>query len=127
VRSDGQPHVTPLIAIWLDGALYCTTGDEERKAKNLAKNARCTVTTGKNTMSEGIEIVVKGEAERVRDEALLQRLDDQYTSKYDWTVTVSNGNLLHEAGEACVFEVAPVTALGFGKGETFSQTRWRWG
>ena len=38
VRPDGRPHVTPLIAVWLDGALYFSTGEEERKARNLAAN-----------------------------------------------------------------------------------------
>ncbi|MGH3173765.1 MAG: pyridoxamine 5'-phosphate oxidase family protein, partial [Streptosporangiaceae bacterium] len=26
VRADGRPHLTPLVAVWLDGALYFTTG-----------------------------------------------------------------------------------------------------
>ena len=30
VRPDGRPHVTPLIAAWLDGALYFSTGATER-------------------------------------------------------------------------------------------------
>ena len=30
-----------------------------------------------------------------------------------------------EGGEALVFEVRPTLAFGFGKGEQFSQTRWR--
>ena len=41
VRPDGRPHVTPLLGIWLDGALYFCTGPDERKAKNLARNPRC--------------------------------------------------------------------------------------
>jgi hypothetical protein len=28
-------------------------------------------------------------------------------------------------GEALVYEVVPITVFGFGKGKTFSQTRWR--
>jgi predicted pyridoxine 5'-phosphate oxidase superfamily flavin-nucleotide-binding protein len=36
VRPDGRPHVTPLIAVWLDEALYFCTGPTERKNKNLA-------------------------------------------------------------------------------------------
>jgi len=32
VRGDGRPHVTPLPAIWLDGALHICTGDAEQKA-----------------------------------------------------------------------------------------------
>jgi hypothetical protein len=30
VRPDGRPHVTPLIAVWLDGALCFCTGHGER-------------------------------------------------------------------------------------------------
>ncbi|HEV2928369.1 MAG TPA: pyridoxamine 5'-phosphate oxidase family protein [Propionibacteriaceae bacterium] len=33
VRPDGRPHVTPLLGIWLDGALYFCTGPSERKAE----------------------------------------------------------------------------------------------
>src|SRR5688572_32517124 len=35
VRPDGRPHVTSLVAVWLDNALYFCTGKTERKAKNL--------------------------------------------------------------------------------------------
>jgi len=38
VRPDGRPHVTPLLSVWLDGALYFCTGSDERKAKNLVCN-----------------------------------------------------------------------------------------
>jgi len=51
VRPEGRPHVTPLLAIWLDGALYFCTGAGERKAKNLAYNARCILTTGRSAWS----------------------------------------------------------------------------
>jgi nitroimidazol reductase NimA-like FMN-containing flavoprotein (pyridoxamine 5'-phosphate oxidase superfamily) len=32
VRADGRPHVNPLVAVWLDGALHFCTGAEEQKA-----------------------------------------------------------------------------------------------
>ena len=32
VRADGRPHVTPLVAVWLDGAIHFTTGAAEQKA-----------------------------------------------------------------------------------------------
>lgn len=125
VRPDGRPHVTPLPAVWLDGALYFCTGAGERKAKNLAHNAQCILTTGCNGLNEGLDLVVEGEAVRVTDEAKLQRLADLYASKLDWRYTVRDGAFQGAGGEALVFEVAPQTAFGFGKGEPFSQTRWR--
>jgi hypothetical protein len=49
VRPDGRPHVTPLPAVWHGGAPHFCTGPEERKARNLADNPHCVLTTGQNT------------------------------------------------------------------------------
>jgi nitroimidazol reductase NimA-like FMN-containing flavoprotein (pyridoxamine 5'-phosphate oxidase superfamily) len=126
VRPDGRPHVTPLISVWFDDAAYFCTGAGERKAKNLAQNPSCILTTGCNLLDEGLDVVIEGEAVRVSDDAKLQRIADAYESKYgsEWHFDVSDGAFHHEAGEALVFEVAPVTAFGFAKGE-YGQTRWR--
>ena len=35
VRTDGRPHVSPLVAVWLDGSIHFTTGAAEQKAVNL--------------------------------------------------------------------------------------------
>ena len=32
LRADGRPHVTPLVAVWLDDALHFSTGASEEKA-----------------------------------------------------------------------------------------------
>jgi general stress protein 26 len=129
VRPDRRPHVTPLPAIWMDGTLYFSTGAEERKAKNLAQNAHCILTTGRNELNqEGLDLVVEGDAVRVTDNALLQRVADRYEAKYgsDWHYDVRDGTFVgSEDNIALVFEVAPTTAFGFGKGAVFSQTRWR--
>jgi hypothetical protein len=74
VRPDGRPHVTPLIAVWLEGALSFSTGARERKAKNLARNAVCAVTTGRNALNEGLDIVLEGRATTVTDRPTLRRV-----------------------------------------------------
>jgi len=127
VRPDGRPHVTPHVAVWLDGALYFCTGPEERKAKNLRRSAHCIVTTGRNVF-EGLDVVVEGEATRVTEPARLRRVAGAYGAKYDepFHFTVGDGAFLNGGGgEALVYEVAPRKAFGFGKGDSFSQTRWR--
>jgi nitroimidazol reductase NimA-like FMN-containing flavoprotein (pyridoxamine 5'-phosphate oxidase superfamily) len=125
VRPDGRPHVTPLVAVWLDDTLYFTTGPSERKAKNLVHNSHCVITTGRDVL-EGLDLVVEGDAELVSDEARLQRVADQYASKYDppFHFTVRDGAFYGEGGAALVYRVTPTKAFGFGKGESFSQTRW---
>ncbi len=135
VRPNGRPHVTPLLGAWLDGALYFCTGPDERKAKNLAQNPRCVLTTGCNRLGEGLDLVIEGDAARLTDEAALRRVADAYLSKYgeDWRFAVRDGAFYHDPGSlreagpgaAWVYEVLPRKIFGFGKGATFAQTRWR--
>lgn len=128
VRADGRPHVTPLISVWIDGAAYFCTGPDEQKAKNLAQNPSCILTTGSNVLGEGLDVVIEAPAVRVSDDAKLERIADAYESKYgsEWHFDVRDGAFRHESGDAIVFEVAPVVAFGFRKGD-YSQTRWRFG
>jgi nitroimidazol reductase NimA-like FMN-containing flavoprotein (pyridoxamine 5'-phosphate oxidase superfamily) len=128
VRPDGRPHVTPLLAVWLDGALYFCTGPEERKAKNLSENRHCVLTTGQNTL-DGLDLVIEGTAERVRDPGELGRVADTYESKYGAHFVEPDGTWsgLGDAirrAEVLVYRVAPETGFGFGKLGRFSQTRW---
>jgi nitroimidazol reductase NimA-like FMN-containing flavoprotein (pyridoxamine 5'-phosphate oxidase superfamily) len=129
VRSEGRPHVVPVIGVWLDGALYFATSEGEQKAKNLAKNPHVTITTGCNSFAEGLDIVIQGEAMVVNDDDELRRIREAYVAKYgeDWRFP--------EAG-ILFFEVTPARAFGFGRGEVraggpwaagarYNQTRWR--
>jgi general stress protein 26 len=128
VRPDGRPHVTPLLGIWLEGALYFCTGPEERKARNLSENPHCVLTTGHSTL-DGLDLVIEGTAESVSDRAELGRVANTYESKYGAHFVAPDGTWsgLGDAirrGEALVCRVAPETGFGFGKGALFSQTRW---
>ena len=130
VRPEGRPHVVPLIAVWLNGSLYFATGHGERKARNQAKNRLVSVTTGRNDLTEGLDIVVEGEAKVVSDRAKVRRIAEAYVAKY------GEGWRLPGQGGVVVFEVTPSKVFGFGRrdghigppsgdGEMFSQTRWR--
>ncbi|GAA3866150.1 pyridoxamine 5'-phosphate oxidase family protein [Streptomyces sedi] len=125
VRPDGRPHVTPLLAIWRDGRAYLATGAEERKARNLADNPAVVLTTGRNSLSEGVDVVVEGGAARVVEPAVLRAVADAYAEKYgsDWAFGVGEGVLTQEAGEALLFEIVPSRVFGFAKGE-YAQTRY---
>lgn len=127
VRRNGRPHVTPLPAMWLDGALHFCTGPGEQKAKNLETNPHCTLTTGTNQFRSGLDVVVEGAAARVTDQAMLQRLAAIWKSKLDWEFGVVEGGFREMGADlpALVFGVAPVKVLAFGKGTPYSQTRYR--
>ena len=130
VRPDGRPHVTPLLAIWLNGAMYFCTGSHERKAKNLMANSYCVLTTGQNGLDDGIDLVVEGRAAAVTDSVELHSVALLYESKYGPRFTAPEGTWFGlgdaiRSGDALTYRVTPTTAFGFGKGTSFSQTRWR--
>src|SRR5688500_3250942 len=77
-RPDGRPHVMPVWGVWLDDALWFSTSTRSRKARNLAANERCVLTT-----DNAIEpVVVEGTAEVVADQARLRRFLDGLNEKY---------------------------------------------
>ncbi len=127
VGPEGRPHVAPLIGVWLDGNFYFSTGEGERKAKNLAQNARVAVTTGCNSLTEELDIVIEGKAAVVTDDEKRRRVGDAHAAKYGegWRLVGLDGVVL--------FEVSPTKAFGFGRQDGtspppaggFSQTRWR--
>ena len=126
VRADGRPHVSPLVAVWLDDAIHFSTGAAEQKAINLRGNPHVILTTGCNQWDRGLDVVVEGDAVEVTDDGTLQRLADAWRTKWDgrWEFQAREGSFHHDAGTALVFSVAPSKVLAFGKG-TFTHTRHR--
>jgi len=61
VRADGRPHVTPLVAVWLDDAIHFATGPSEQKALNLRTNPSVALTTGCNQRAQGLDVVLERE------------------------------------------------------------------
>ncbi len=131
VRPDGRPHVTPLIAVWHAAALWFATGPEERKAKNLAENPSCVLTTGRSDLAAGaLDLVIEGRAEQVTNDAELAPVAIAFADKYPtgpWNFVVRDGAFSDRdaGGRVLVFWVRPVRGLGFRKGDHFSQTTWR--
>lgn len=126
VRADGRPHVCPLVAVWLDGALHFCTGPEEQKVRNLRADPNVVLTTGCNDWERGLDVVVEGEAVRTTDDAMLRRLAAAWRTKWDgrWRFEAGDGAFHHEGVDALVFSVVPTKVLAFGKG-TFTHTRHR--
>jgi Pyridoxamine 5'-phosphate oxidase len=111
-------HVTPLIAVWANDALYFCTGPTEQKARNLEQNPKTIMTTGCNT-EPGLDLVLEGEAVRVTDDARLVRVAETYVAKYgpDWRFTVRDGAFHQEPDTmALVYEVAPTKGPGLSQG-----------
>ncbi|AXK33309.1 pyridoxamine 5'-phosphate oxidase family protein [Streptomyces armeniacus] len=125
VRPDGRPHVTTLLAVWRDGALHFCTGPDERKARNLAQNPQCVLTTGCNRFDRGLDLVVEGRAEPVTDEAVLRPLAEAYEAKYgpDWHFDVRDGAFRHGGGDRRVsVRAGELSDADEGKGWLFYTT-----
>jgi general stress protein 26 len=129
VRSDHRPHVTPLVAVWHEGALHFCTGTQEQKALNLAANPDVALTTGTNEWNRGVDIVIEGRAERVTDHDQLTALATAWQTKWDgqWTFAVTAGGFTHAEDSndvVAVYAVRPSRAFAFGKAPG-SQTTYR--
>jgi general stress protein 26 len=129
VRADGRPHLTPLVAVWLDETLYFCTGPDEQKAVNLRVNPHVVLLTGCARWDEGLDVAAEGDAVQVTDEALLARLAQAWAGKWDgqWQWTVRDGCFEHSegGGPVPVFAVRPAKILAFAKGPQSGQTRHR--
>ena len=129
IRADGRPHQTTIAGIWLDEAFSFTTSEGEQKAHNLAAGNHHVIVTAGNSGWDGMDVILEGEAVEVTDVDRLNRLADAYRTKYDdwFGFRVADGRFAAEGGigQSLVFDVRARKAFGFAKGDTFSQTRWR--
>jgi hypothetical protein len=69
INQDGSPHVTPVGALWFDGAFWFQTGTGTLKHQNVERDPRCTVATS----VPDTDVVVEGIAHRVTDPAEIAR------------------------------------------------------
>jgi uncharacterized pyridoxamine 5'-phosphate oxidase family protein len=127
VRADGRPHVTPLVAVWVEDALYFHTGAEEQKFANLRVNPNVVLMTGCNRWDDGIDVVAEGTAVHVTEENLLARVAEAFATRWDgrWQLAVRDGRFYNRtAGDwpSEVFGVQPAKVFAHAKGEPFGAT-----
>src|SRR3954447_9055685 len=63
LNADGSAHVTSVGALWHAGSMWFQTGEHTRKAKNVARDPRCTVSVA----TGNFDVMVAGDAQRVTD------------------------------------------------------------
>jgi hypothetical protein len=61
INADGSPHVTGVGALWVDGTFWFETGKNTRKARNVARDPRCSMAVS----VQNADVVFEGVAERV--------------------------------------------------------------
>jgi general stress protein 26 len=117
VWPDGRAHVMPVWGMWNEGALWFSSSNGSRKARNLMANPRCSIAI------EDAEdpVVLEGVATHVTDAESLAKLLAWENAKYQTDYSIET---LDPAVNAC-FRVAPTWVFGIKKGDfTGSPTRW---
>jgi hypothetical protein len=74
VRPDGRPHATRVGVRWHDGDLYFLSGEETRKARNLAANPLCTFAIRLDELD--LDLVLEGEAYPASDPVAIDAAAD---------------------------------------------------
>jgi hypothetical protein len=107
----------PVWGVWLGGRLWFSSSLRSRKARNLAADPRCTLTTD----DAGDPVVVEGVAERVTERAGIVPFLDAVNAKYDADLTE---DFLDPAVNGS-YAVRPVRVFALTHGDfTGSPTRW---
>ena len=126
VRPDGRPHLAGVGSLWDGGTMYFVSGPGTRKSQNIAENPACAMAMA----MPGLDLVLEGVAERVTDEATLQRLAARYADA-GWPATVEDGALTHEFSAPSagpppwyVYAMTPTAAYGVAGEEPHGATRW---
>ena len=108
------PQLTAVWGVWLDGAFYFSCAATSRKARNLAEDPRCAISTERADEA----VIVEGIAELVADQALLEQLNAAYDPKYNWEIEIDKGG---------IFVVRPTVAFAFIEDSNqFESTATRW-
>ena len=116
-RPDGSPHAMPVWGVWVDDQFYFSTGSSSRKARNLAANPRCVVTTESGAQA----VIVESTACETALADLPASVAVAYQTKYAMPLDPQLGP---------IFIVRPHTVFGFIEGgdepDDFVSTATRW-
>jgi Pyridoxamine 5'-phosphate oxidase len=129
INADGSPHVTGIGATWVDGSFWFATGERTRKARNLARDTRCTISVA---MRE-FDLVVEGEAQQVTDPPTVAVMAERWAAE-GWPCRVDETGQALTADYSApsagpppwfVYRIVPGSATAFAILEPGGATRWR--
>lgn len=113
--ADGQPHVTPLWGVWVDGALWFDGIPTARWARNLAANPAIAI-----HLESGDDVVIlerdAEDVDAVTDADLAARIVEAWEAKY--------GEALPQPATRGIFRLRPRAARAWSR-FPHDATRWR--
>jgi PPOX class probable F420-dependent enzyme len=129
INDDGSPHVTGVGATWDDGTFWFETGERTRKARNLARDARCSLGV---SMRE-FDLVVEGDAHRITDPPIVAAMAERWAAE-GWPCRVDETGRALTADYSApsagpppwfVYRITPRSATALAILEPGGATRWR--
>jgi hypothetical protein len=129
INRDGSPHVTGIGGLWMDDAFWFVTGETTRKGRNVARDARCTLSVA----THEFDLVVEGHAHKVTDPATVAEIARRAAAD-GWPARVDESGTALTAEYSApsagpppwqVYRLAPQIATGLGTVEPGGATRWR--
>src|SRR5262245_3252469 len=129
INPDGSPHVTGIGALWIDDAFWFETGERTRKARNVARDPRCTLSLS----TQEFDLVVEGDAHQVTDPETVARLCERWaTGGWPCRVDETGRRLTADFSAPSagpppwhVYRITPRAATALSIVEPGGATRWR--
>jgi Pyridoxamine 5'-phosphate oxidase len=128
INADGSPHVNGIGAMWFDGVWWVVTGEQSRKGRNLARDARCSISVGVHEF----DLVVDGTAEKITDPATVAKVAERFAAD-GWPCRVDDSGTALTAEYSApsagpppwvVYRITPRRATALGTVEPGGATRW---
>ena len=116
IRPDGQPHLMPVIAFWIDGALHIVAGEGTRKARNLASDARCVIAMS-STRLPSLDLVVEGRADALSDHDAVRHVTE-FLEQRNWPLEAKGDKVYGPNAPTAgpppytIFRIVPSTVFG---------------
>ncbi len=128
INADGSPHVNGIGAQWADGAWWFETGERTRKARNVARDPRCTLSVAVHEF----DLVVEGTAEKITDAATVAKMAEVWAAG-GWPCRVDDSGTALTADFSApsagpppwhVYRITPQRATALGTIMPGGATRW---
>lgn len=128
IDADGSPHVTGIGAIWVDDGFWFETGERTRKARNIARDPRCTLSIA----TREFDLVVEGEASKITDPPIVAAMAERWATE-GWPCRVDETGQALTADYSApsagpppwfVYRIEPRAATALAIIEPGGATRW---
>ncbi|MFC5332615.1 pyridoxamine 5'-phosphate oxidase family protein [Mycobacterium branderi] len=129
INSDGSPHITGIGTLWVDGAFWFETGKQTRKARNIARDARCALSLA----TREFDLVVEGSAQQVTDPSIVADMAARWAAE-GWPARVDETGCAITADYSAqsagpppwfVYRLAPRAATALATVDPGGATHWR--